>query len=275
MNNTLANPLLPPLPQTQGPTTVVVQLSAEDRYIESKIDVLNWVMVILAGTVVGLRIYNKYRRRLQLWWDDYIVIVSWTLLLTFTIVTVFENRNGVGRHLANLSPGEIRELALLSLIASTAAITVTALSRIGFAVSLLRVAEGWPRRLTWAVIFASNIVSGLAGLFLWVQCTPIRKNWDHLNFGYCWAPQVQVAIPIINTAVGGFLNVFISLVGLYIVRKRAPKQRDWIGALVLTGLGIFAGIASWIKTSVMHILIGNDVSFDIVTLVVWGMIEPA
>ena len=77
MNATLANPLLPPLAQTQGSTTVVVQLSAEDRYIESKIDVLGWVMTILAGTVVGLRIYNKFRRRVQLWWDDYIMIVAW------------------------------------------------------------------------------------------------------------------------------------------------------------------------------------------------------
>lgn len=77
MNSTLVNPLLPPLPQTQAPTTVVVQLSAEDRYIEPKIDVLGWVMTVLSGTVVGLRIYNKVRRRMQLWWDDYIVIVAW------------------------------------------------------------------------------------------------------------------------------------------------------------------------------------------------------
>jgi hypothetical protein len=77
MNATLASPLLPPLPQAQAPTMVVVQVSAEDRYIEPKIDVLSWVMVILSGTVVGLRIYNKFRRRMQLWWDDYIVIVAW------------------------------------------------------------------------------------------------------------------------------------------------------------------------------------------------------
>lgn len=77
MNATLASPLLPPLPQTQAPTTVVVQLSAEDRYIEPKIDVLGWVMTVLSGTVVCLRIYNKFRRRIQLWWDDYIVIVAW------------------------------------------------------------------------------------------------------------------------------------------------------------------------------------------------------
>lgn len=172
---------------------------------------------------------------------------------------MFEGRDGLGRHVTNLSPGTIREFALLATVASTINIAATALARIGFAVSLLRIAEGWPRHFTWAVIFTSNIVSGLSGLFLWVQCTPIRKNWDMLNFGYCWAPRVRVAIPIMNTgessrisfhhltldtklkhslAVGGFLNVFISLVGLYIVRKNTAKQRDWVGALVLTALGV-------------------------------------
>lgn len=174
-------------------------------------------------------------------------------------MTVFEGRDGLGRHVSNLSPGTIREFALLATVASTINIMATALARIGFAVSLLRIAEGWPRLFTWLVIFASNIVSGLSGLFFWVQCTPIRKNWDTLDFGYCWAPQTRVAIPIMNTgerpripfhhlildvelkrslAVGGFLNVFISLVGLYLVRKNTAKQRDWVGALVLTALGI-------------------------------------
>lgn len=114
-------------------------------------------------------------------------------------MTVFEGRDGLGRHVSNLSPGTIREFALLATVASTINIMATALARIGFAVSLLRIAEGWPRLFTWLVIFASNIVSGLSGLFLWVQCTPIRKNWDTLDFGYCWAPQTRVAIPIMNT----------------------------------------------------------------------------
>lgn len=52
-------------------------MKQEDHYIEPKIDVLNWVLTIIAAVVVGLRIYNKYRRRIELWWDDYIAIVSW------------------------------------------------------------------------------------------------------------------------------------------------------------------------------------------------------
>ncbi|POS69160.1 hypothetical protein DHEL01_v212447 [Diaporthe helianthi] len=185
MNATFASSLPPLLPQTQPvPTTVVLELSAEYRYIEPKIDVLSFVMTILSGTVVGLRIYNKFRRRMRLWWDDYIIVVAWILFLAFAIVTVFEGRDGLGRHVPDLSPQTIRDFALLATIASTINIIVTAVARIGFAVSLLRIAEGWPRRFTCAAI------------------------------------------------------------------------------------------ASWVKTSVMHILVGDDVTFEIVTLIVWAIIEP-
>lgn len=54
-----------------------MMLQAEDKSIEPKLDVLDWAMTMLAGVVVGLRIYHKYRTRSRLWWDDYIAIVSW------------------------------------------------------------------------------------------------------------------------------------------------------------------------------------------------------
>lgn len=213
------------------------------------------------------------------------------------MVTVFEGRDGLGRHVSNLSPGTIREFALLATIASTINIMATALARVGFAVSLLRIAEGWPRRFTWAVIFASNIVSGLSGLFLWVQCTPIRKNWDNLNFGYCWAPRVRVAIPIMNTGVWPQtslrllkLDNELNLASCGWVPKRfhcpgralhCPQKyckakrlgwsssshgpRNFVSSLLTqphfqANMVASAGIASWVKTSVMHILIGDDVT---------------
>lgn len=217
-------------------------------------------------------------------------------------MTVFEGRDGLGRHVTNLSPETIREFALLATITSTINIMATALARIGFAVSLLRVAEGWPRRFTWAVIFASNVVSGLSGLFLWVQCTPIRKNWDNLNFGYCWAPRVRVAIPIMNTGEwpeilsyhmrlemcaetftsGGWVPECVYLPGRALpcaqkYRKAeglgrgfgAHSSRNLVGSFSLCFNVRFqanqvtsAGIASWVKTSVMHILIGDDVTCE-------------
>lgn len=73
----LPRPTGPEPAATSNGTMVVMMLQAEDKSIEPKLDVLDWAMTMLAGVVVGLRVYNKYRTRCRLWWDDWIAIVSW------------------------------------------------------------------------------------------------------------------------------------------------------------------------------------------------------
>lgn len=73
----LPRPTRPEPAVTSNGTMVVMMMQAEDKSIEPKLDVLDWAMTMLAGVVVGLRIYNQYRTRSRLWWDDWIAIVSW------------------------------------------------------------------------------------------------------------------------------------------------------------------------------------------------------
>lgn len=84
-------------------------------------------------------------------------------------------------------------------ISSTFAIVVTSLSKTGFAATLLRDAVGFPRFCVWVLVFLMNAVSGVSGTLLWVQCTPLRKNFEAVKFGYCWPDSVRLAVPILNT----------------------------------------------------------------------------
>jgi hypothetical protein len=36
-----------------------------------------WVLTLLCGAFLGLRVYAKLSRKQRLWWDDYVLIVSW------------------------------------------------------------------------------------------------------------------------------------------------------------------------------------------------------
>ena len=36
-----------------------------------------WLLIGLSGAFLSLRIYCKFLRHRGLWWDDYILIVSW------------------------------------------------------------------------------------------------------------------------------------------------------------------------------------------------------
>ncbi|KAJ4397756.1 hypothetical protein N0V93_001992 [Gnomoniopsis smithogilvyi] len=268
-------PSRPESPGAPNSTMVVMMLQAEDKSIEPKLDVLDWAMTMLAGVVVGLRLYHKYRKRCRLWWDDYIAIVSWTLLLALTIVITYEISHGVGRHSSELSPATLRQFALSDEIGSTIAITVTSLAKTGFAVTLLKLVEGWPRLLVWVIIGVVNIVSGISGTLLWLQCTPLRKNFEPTPFGSCFPSSVQVGIQIVNTATSGTADIVLSILGLYVVHKQTMKQGYWVGALVCAVIGVFAGLTSYFKSAIMHIIAGPDFTFDAVSLVIWGDIEPS
>ena len=38
---------------------------------------VTWFVTLFCGAFLGLRIYAKLSRRQGLWWDDYILILSW------------------------------------------------------------------------------------------------------------------------------------------------------------------------------------------------------
>jgi hypothetical protein len=50
-------------------------MAAEDHGPE--IVGVTWLLCILSGIFLGLRLYAKLSRHKGLWWDDHILIVSW------------------------------------------------------------------------------------------------------------------------------------------------------------------------------------------------------
>lgn len=79
---------LRPQPQSPGASTsspahVVTVL--EPYIVGPELDVLNLVLTVTSGVVVGLRIHQQYARGAsRLWWDDYIAIVSWVSIPTYS-----------------------------------------------------------------------------------------------------------------------------------------------------------------------------------------------
>lgn len=101
--------------------------------------------------------------------------------------------------MSTLDTDSIQHFLLSAEVSSTFSIVVTSLSKTGFAVTLLRDAVGGPRVWVWGLIFVMNVVSCLAATLLWVQCTPLRKNFETLKFGYCWPDAVRLAVPVVNS----------------------------------------------------------------------------
>jgi len=93
---------------------------------------------------------------------------------------------GLGKHLSNVDPANLESIGLLSNVASTFSMLAAVLSKTSFAVTLLRITTGYIKTIVWVIIAVMNIAMGLAALFTWIRCDPVRKTWDPMTPGTCW-----------------------------------------------------------------------------------------
>jgi hypothetical protein len=106
-----------------------------------------------------------------------------TALLTYAVTL------GYGFHIWDFPPElypSFPELFRIINITGTFSVTAAIWSKTSFALTLLRLTEGWARKLIWFIIISMNIAMGLSALLIWVQCTPIQKGWDIMVPGTCW-----------------------------------------------------------------------------------------
>ena len=83
-------------------------------------------------------------------------------------------------------------------VAGTLSLTAAVWSKTSFAITLLRLTEGWAKTTVWFIIISMNIAMGLSALFIWVQCTPVERSWNPFINGTCWPPYVIVNYDIFS-----------------------------------------------------------------------------
>lgn len=96
---------------------------------------------------------------------------------------------------------------LADAVAATLALTTTALSQTGLAATLVKAVgtsssfvgiPTWPRTVAWATIAVVNTAAAATGLLLWLQCTPVQKTFQNVDFGFCWPGRVMIVAQIVN-----------------------------------------------------------------------------
>jgi len=200
----------------------------------TKINVAIWIMIGFSTTFLALRIYCKFLRHNGLWWDDYVLIASWVRKPPLDVDGprwLGELRDGeaaqrvgtantkaqvcitiessmlsyavslhYGVHIWDypMDVDMVNKLMLAINLAGTFSITAAIWSKTSFALTLLRLTEGWTKWLVWYIIVSMNIAMGVSALMVWIQCTPISKGWHPFEEGTCWPPTVLVYYDIFS-----------------------------------------------------------------------------
>ncbi len=92
---------------------------------------------------------------------------------------------GFGKQYSDIDKSNLATSRLLSLIAGFFLILAAAWSKTSFALTLIRISDGWTRRFIYFVIVTTNLIIVVSGILQWAQCWPLRKLWQQEIPGTC------------------------------------------------------------------------------------------
>jgi len=92
---------------------------------------------------------------------------------------------GFGKHNADIDEKAFSQLLLTSNAAGFATILAACWSKTSFAMTLLRITQGWTKGFVWFVIITVNLTLAMTATIQWAQCSPIEKIWISEMEGTC------------------------------------------------------------------------------------------
>ena len=159
---------------------------------------LVWTMTVVAGVFVGLRFYSKISRGKKLWLDDLFLVLAELTLVGTAILCIFSVRNGIGLHPGEIGIDKVVENVLLGCIIGTLTIAGAIWSKTSWALTMLRLTDGWYKAFVWFALISVNVYMGVGALWVWVTCTPIQKSWNPFLPGHCWPAEFFIIWGIVG-----------------------------------------------------------------------------
>ncbi|KAJ5523409.1 hypothetical protein N7513_012953 [Penicillium frequentans] len=253
--------------QNQGPTILA----------------LCWILVMIPGLVLGLRIWCKTalsnRGFSGFGLDDMIVLLAWSLHLVYTVLITKAVKLGViGRHAGAIeNPEHIPEALKLVYISFVILILGCVFSKTSFAFTLLRiVTKRWMKALLWFIIVTMNAIMWLCAVSYLAQCTPTAALWNTkvAATAKCWPTNVFEDIALVAGAYSGCMDFILALLPWLIIWKLEMKKREKIGIALAMSMGVFAAITSFIKTSkLVNVAMVQDFTYFCSSIAIWASAE--
>ena len=146
---------------------------------------------------------------------------------------------GLGKPPQALEFDNLLKFLIAVLVRGTFAITSIAWSKTGFAITMLRLTDGWVKRFIWFLIVTVNISLGLSALIQWVACTPVQSNWDlRVPSSTCWPKKTVFAYHLFSGAWSAATDIVLALLPWQILSQLQMNKREKIGAGIAMSMGL-------------------------------------
>ncbi|KAJ2897632.1 hypothetical protein MKZ38_004532 [Zalerion maritima] len=234
-----------------------------------------WGLSIAALVFLILRVYCKFRMSRGLWWDDWVMIAAWILLLADCILQSYTTSLGFGHHVYAIDEDILPKLGLALNFSGTFIVLAAAWSKTSFAITLLRVSTGWLKHLIWFLIATINLFMILSAIFRWNSCKPIEKSFDRTIEGTCWPEKPLLYYDIFSSAYSATADIVLALLPWQLIFSLQMRTKEKVGVALAMSMGLFAGATAIVKCAQLPTLADGDFTYTGTSLIMWGAAEPA
>lgn len=234
-----------------------------------------WFLCVFSAGFLVLRLYAKFSRRQGLWWDDYILILSWLLLLVTTGLTQAGRQLGLGKHVFTFKLENAFILARQTYIGASISCFAATFSKISFGVTLLRLTKGPLRAFVWLCIISLFIVMLPSAFLTWIQCKPTARLWNPFLEGTCWPATVSRDYGFFNAAFCAVIDFALALAPWKLLMGLQLKTKEKIGVGVAMSMGLLAGVCAIVKGVYLQEVTDYDFFYKGKDVIIWTSVETA
>ncbi|KAL1836438.1 hypothetical protein VTJ49DRAFT_5147 [Mycothermus thermophilus] len=234
-----------------------------------------WALTGSATIFIILRFYCKIWRSRGLWWDDLVLVISWTIFLAAAIICQRVINYGFGRYPCDISPPSNFERIDFEggALGSTCMILAIVWSKTSFGITILRLVRDRLRLFVTVLLVVMNVVMGLQAIFSWIKCSPVEKAWRPQTEGICWDIRISNGYGVFSGVLSGVCDLLFAFLPWTILWQLKMRTKEKIGVALAMSMGVFAGATAFVKA--YHILNMGSKNFthDGCYLITWAAAE--
>ncbi|ORY16002.1 hypothetical protein BCR34DRAFT_144800 [Clohesyomyces aquaticus] len=236
----------------------------------------NITLIVLVGTVVGLRLFVRASLVRKVFLDDILILVAAAFTVALAAVCIAGTSHGIGTHLWLLDFTAIFQTIQTAIqylfVCQVLYACAIAFTKISIIASYIRFLPDRKFRIYMGV--TSIVILGLwiAGVFVTIfQCRPVSAAWDFTDTNGKCINYVDYLYASSSLTVATDIALCI-LPWPYFWKLQLPLKQRIILCLLLGG-GVGACIASILRIAKLHMLRGADVTYQAVPSLNLSVIE--
>ncbi|KAK4446318.1 hypothetical protein QBC34DRAFT_331839, partial [Podospora aff. communis PSN243] len=236
-----------------------------DKSLETNVAV--WMLVASSGSFLGLRLWLR-QKSAKLWWDDFVLTVSWVILLIGAAL--------ISRIIAvgNRTRDERRFFFLLQNTSVTLTTIATSWTKVAFALTLTRIARHKVQLcFLWFIVVTANLVLIPGIISTWVPaCGDPRARFRPVNY-MCYDLAILQYMGGATMTYMGVCDILLALFPFFVVRKLQLQTREKVGLTIAMSLGAITGVFVVIRVFLQ--VVQGDFNFDfMIFMSIFAFLEP-